>query len=157
EASGHRARSAVALVQGLRGLLLAGRLTALSEQTSAEALEATSSTFFQCLDELTELGIDADSLLRYGLYAETIAPLLIENALIGLLDDSHKPTLSSETLSGWRRILSLGPTFGGSIMNADDVISLGSQMDPILRWAFYAAPRDLYMLTPPTPEQLVQA
>lgn len=150
------ALSTAALVQGLRGLLLArvapGAIADESDESTA------SCTFFGCLDELTARGIDGDSLLRYGLYGEVAAPLLFDVALHELIGDAHRPAMSSDFLTQWRIVLGLGSVARTGRVRAIDVADLiRAEVSPITAWVFYAPARELYSLSPPTPADLDRA
>src|SRR5271170_5821649 len=65
-----RARLTVSLIVALRGILQRGPLFAqVSPEARCEAFQAAA-------EELTRRGIDASSLVRYGMFREEASPLL---------------------------------------------------------------------------------
>jgi hypothetical protein len=63
------------------------------------------------MDELTDRGLDADSLVRYGLLPEVLAPVLGTLVVVQLLGDDDASSFEQERsaidVEGWRRAFGL--------------------------------------------------
>lgn len=143
--------STPALVRALRILLVAGRVPGGADQ-GAWAVYA------ECLAELSARGIDADSLVRFGLTPEVVAPLIADIAIYRMFGrQPGRPPLSSEHVDEWIEVLGIVPAQSGGQLSPQDLAdTVSSAAAPIFAWVFWAPLDSLYRLSPPTADQLQQ-
>ncbi len=141
------------VVQAVRSLLIAGDRLSSSGPESSEAGEV----FFGCVDELTNRGIDGDSLLRLGLHGEVISPLLAGVMVRTLLPRPEHVLSAAESavVAQWQDVLRLPSCASDGSWRPQDLQRLlRSLTDPLFAWVLTAPTPDLYTLTPPTVDDL---
>ncbi|MEY9875984.1 tetratricopeptide (TPR) repeat protein [Streptacidiphilus sp. MAP12-33] len=148
----------VSLVTSLRHLLARNQeADNTSQESRADALRAIAS-------ELTRRGIDADSLIRYGLCIEVFSPLLgaaILKNIIPKKDLGRILGLSPEDLEAWRDVLdiqaSVAPAPGDDDFAGFVQVTIESFGPRVITWILYAPVDDLITLRPPQPAELEEA
>ena len=120
-----------------------------------------------CSSELTARGLDANSLIRYGLFPEVIAgvigPYIVRK--VSAQDDRSEgpPTLSQTRAQEWDSLLDerlpevdAQETFSRERLATDLTAALGGAVALIGRWVQYAPLADVIALRPPSTEWLDQ-
>ncbi len=155
--------------QGWRTVSLVTAVRALVEFNGHPSSESHETVLKGCLDSLTQRGIDADSLLRYGLFPELLSPLIFHYAIGPALGPEERQDLDADLArrgldtTSWDAILpprrastrsdglEAGP--GGSTSGRPAF----QDMAPALAWVL-VAPRDaLLTLRAPTEAELGEA
>jgi hypothetical protein len=124
------------------------------------------------MTELTDRGLDGDSLVRYGLFPELLAPVFGTLVAAQLIDDGESrfgQERSSIDLEGWRRVFGLGDTEPEAPERLSDPDQLEeaikrvlfgalndalSALGPVVAWVFSAEIDDVLMLKPPSSAKL---
>jgi hypothetical protein len=135
------------LVEAVRSVLLAGRLLPPDHPA---ATDNARDVFFEMLAELTRRGIDAESLVRYGLQSEVLSPLVAMFAIrLGVDANAAMPAvLTPDVLDGWQKVLGWPTAPVGSPTEAI-VAALRSSFPTLLAWAVNGDLEDLFDLRPP--------
>lgn len=145
-------RHTVSLVVALRSILRRG------PQFQQQSLGARLGAFRAAAEELTLRGIDAASLIRYGMYREIMAPLLgglifrLIPAPIGYAPGSLPHGLDA---AGWCQALGLENWTGDETLSVPEALEfLMRAIVPVFpvieRWVMTAQLDDLVLLSPPT-------
>lgn len=152
EAQAVSGRHTVSLVVALRSILRRG------PQFEQQSAEAPLAAFRAAAEELTRRGVDAGSLIRYGMYTDIMAPLLgglifsLIPASIRLVSDAPPEGLD---VAGWRQALGFENWTGNNRPSMSEVIEFVERaialVVPIVeRWIMTAPLADLVLLSPPT-------
>ena len=162
-----RSKLTVSLMVAVRGILQRG------PRFEYPSLEARRDAFHAAARELTRRGVDASTLVRYGMFREVALPLLA-GLLRGPVSDAQKAapiSLADESVlvphpegldvAGWYQALGIkvGGTHWPPASAADLLAFVNDVLIPtaplIQNWVYTAPLDDLLLLTPPSdPESL---
>ncbi|MBP2704373.1 hypothetical protein JOL79_11170 [Microbispora sp. RL4-1S] len=113
--------------------------------------------FEAAASELDRRGLDADSIIRYGMLSEILGPLLIELLIGQILPGEDRGDQLWQTrvdVEGWRKLLRMhSPPTGGTEEVSDLVNTTAEVFAPLLNWAAQASMSDLVTLRLPDHEQ----
>lgn len=165
----------VSLVTALRQVLLEGPAGDGGGPVSEACPDASRRLAFltSVMEELTDRGLDADSLIRYGLLPEVLAPIVGSIVVAQLLGDADAVAFERERVAidveGWRRAFGLAResvrALNGRLNRSEDEVAIKSLLFDALRdipsvldlgvsWVFTADIVDIFTLEPPTPNEL---
>lgn len=141
----------VSLVRALKELVRRDPEAVVRKTTDARLLKAMANM----ADELTRRGLDANSLLRYGLFPELVGGVV--SFVLPGLSEPDVPSLSQNRVTGWRnlvepRLAQAGVALPTRLINlrTDDIGAIVAVAVPvIIPWIMTAPIADLYALTPP--------
>jgi hypothetical protein len=109
-----------------------------------------------CLEELTRRGLDGESLLRFGLGPELLAPLFFRQVVAPVMGPEHTARADELMaqrgidLDGWADLL-------GQPSTPVNAASLAEAIGPAVLWVLAAPVGRLMTLKAPTPDELSEA
>lgn len=143
-------RRTVSLVTAIRHALEKGR------DSSPDGREFRLEAVKAAAEELTRRGLDATSLVRYGMWRH-IAGSLVMSILSRQIADIRVGSLVDDDgfdFEGWRRVLGVPETLpiAGSTPGGVERLSrmVAEMLDPLTSWISAASLEDLVLLRPPT-------
>jgi hypothetical protein len=142
------------LVQGVRSLLIVG--SRLSPRVEGPSPSETA--FFDCLNELEQRGVDVESLVRFGMIGEVMAPLLGQ-ILVRLLVAEDEISFSaddSEVVTQWLNVLG-APSLRDGTSGEQAVRLMNACLQPLTAWVMTTSVARIYVLRPPSQAELTAA
>lgn len=166
----------VSLVTALRAVLLQGPEGDGDGPVSRVCPDGERRVAFlgDVMDELTDRGIDADSLVRYGLIAEVLAPVLATLVVLQLLNAKDAALFERERstidVEGWRQVFGLTGERAHAFEKvledpaeleaaikrvlSEALHDVSSALGPVVSWVFTAPIKDVLTLRPPRVTEL---